>query len=199
MTQNLNSIASAFMLEGSVSAVKPLGEGFINDTFIVDTTSGVRYILQRKNKKIFTNIPAMMDNILRVTNHLKNKIVNAGGDPLREAMTIIPTKDGELYFKDTDDEYWAICLFIEDTIAYQAATTPELAAQGGRGIGKFQSMLSDFTEPLVNILPGFHDMRFRFKQFDDAVAADAAGRVKDLGEEISWINSRREKIMDVWE
>ncbi|MEG3048522.1 MAG: phosphotransferase, partial [Mucinivorans sp.] len=118
---------------------------------------------------------------------------------LREAMTIIPTKDGELYFKDTDDEYWAICLFIEDTIAYQAATTPELAAQGGRGIGKFQSMLSDFTEPLVNILPGFHDMRFRFKQFDDAVAADAAGRVKDLGEEISWINSRREKIMDVWE
>ncbi|MEG1414824.1 MAG: aminoglycoside phosphotransferase family protein [Mucinivorans sp.] len=199
MTQNLNAIASAFVLDGSVTSVKPLGEGFINDTFIVETSNNVRYILQRKNKKIFTNIPSMMDNILRVTNHLKNKIIASGGDPLREAMTIIPTTNGELYFKDSTNEYWAVCLFIEDTIAYQSATTPELASQGGRGIGKFQAMLSDFKEPLVNILPGFHDMRFRFTQFDQAVAADAAGRVRNLTEEISWINARRDKIMEVWE
>lgn len=199
MTNKLNAIASAFVLDSDVTSVKPLGEGFINDTFIVETSSGVRYILQRKNKKIFTNVPSMMENILKVTNHLKTKIINAGGDPLREAMTIIPTKDGKLCFKDAEEEFWASTLFIEDTIAYQAATTPELAAQGGRGIGKFQAMLSDFTEPLANILPGFHDMRFRFKQFDEAVAADAAGRVKDMSEEISWVNSRRDKIMEVWE
>lgn len=195
----LNAIANSFMLEGDVTAVRPLGEGFINDTFIVETTSGTRYILQRKNKNIFTNVPAMMDNIVRVTNHLKNKIIAAGGDPQREAMTVVPTTTGSLYFKDQEGEFWAVCVFIDDTVAYQAATTPELAAQGGRGIGKFQAMLADFKEPLANILPGFHDMRFRFNQFDEAVANDAAGRVKDLTEEISWINSRRAKIMEVWE
>lgn len=195
----LNAIANSFVLDGTVTGVRPLGEGFINDTFIVETTSGTRYILQRKNKNIFTNVPAMMDNIVRVTNHLKNKIIAAGGDPQREAMTIVPTTTGSLYFKDEAGEFWAVCVFIDDTIAYQAATTPELAAQGGRGIGKFQAMLADFKEPLANILPGFHDMRFRFKQFDEAVAADAAGRVKDLTEEISWINARRDKIMEVWE
>lgn len=199
MTNKLNSIAAQFVLEGAVESVKPLGEGFINDTFIVETSDTVRYILQRKNKNIFTNVPAMMENIVKVTNHLKNKIIKAGGDPMREALTVIPTKDGKLYFKDTDEEYWAVCLFIKDTIAYQAATTPELAYQGGKGIGKFQAMLADFTEPLANILPGFHDMRFRFKQFDQAVAADAAGRVKDLTAEIGWVTSRRDKIMEVWE
>lgn len=199
MTNKLNAIASAFVLEGAVVSVKPLGEGFINDTFIVQTDGGVRYILQRKNKNVFTNVPAMMENIVKVTNHLKNKIIKAGGDPRREAMTIIPTHDGKLYFKDAQDEFWAVSLFVDDTIAYQAATTPELASQGGRGIGKFQAMLSDFTETLTNILPGFHDMRIRFKQFDEAVKADLAGRVKDLSTEIGWINSRRDKIMEIWE
>ena len=57
-----------------------------------------------------------------------------------------PTKDGKLYYQDEDGEYWAVCVFIGDTIAYQKADTPELAYQGGKGIGKFQAMLSDFTE-----------------------------------------------------
>lgn len=199
MTTNLNQIISCFALDSEAMAVKPLGEGFINDTFIAQTQSGTRYILQRKNRKVFINIPAMMDNIVRVTNHLKNKILRAGGNQMREAMTIIPTKDGKLYYQDSEGEYWAVCLFIDDTIAYQSADTPELAAQGGAGIGKFQSMLADFKEPLADILPGFHNMRFRFKQWDDVLAADPVGRAASVKEQIEWVESRREQILKVWE
>lgn len=198
MTSNLNFIASKFAVEGSVESVKALGEGFINDTFIVTTSFGTRYILQRKNRKIFTNVPSMMDNIVRVTNHLKNKIIAAGGDALREALTVTPTQDGKLYYKDDTGEYWAMCLFIENTVAYQKADTEALAAQGGRGIGKFQAMLSDFKEPLADILPGFHNMRFRFKQWDEIVAADPVGRAAAVKTEIEWVNSRRDKIMALW-
>lgn len=198
MTENLKNTAAKFSLEGSVDSVKPLGEGFINDTFIVNTSSGVRYILQRKNSKIFTNIPSMMDNIVRVTNHLKNKIIRAGGDPLRGAMTIIPTTEGGLYFKDNEGQYWAMCLFIEDTIAYQSATTEELACQGGKGIGKFQAMLADFKEPLADILPGFHNMRYRFEQWDDVLAKDPVGRAASVATEIAWIESRRNEILNLW-
>lgn len=200
MEQKLNKIAEKFAIDNQITRVKPLGEGFINDTFIIETTSDKeKYILQRKNKKIFTNIPAMMDNILRVTNHLKNKILAAGGDPMREAMTIIPAKDGKLYYKDEDQEFWAVCLFIDDTIAYQAATTPELAYQGGKGIGKFQAMLADFTEPLADILPGFHNMRFRFQQWDAILAKDPVGRKAACAEQIQWIESRRDEMMAMWE
>ena len=199
MNTNLTKIAKNFKLEGKISEVKPLGEGFINDTFII-TTEGKspNYILQRKNKKIFSPIPAMMDNIQKVCLHIKKKVEKSGGDPMREAMTIIPATDGKLYFLDEEQEYWAVCLFIQDTIAYEAAETPELAYAGGKGIGKFQSLVSDLNEPLVNILPGFHDIRYRFKQWDEVLTNDPVRRKAKVAAEIEWIENRRKEMLDFW-
>jgi len=199
MNTDLIKIAEKFKLKGEVAEVKPLGEGFINDTFVITTKGKTpNYILQRKNKNIFSPIPAMMDNIQKVCLHIKNKVEKAGGDPMREAMTIIPATDGKLYFLDEEQEYWAVCLFIDDTIAYEAAETPELAYAGGKGIGKFQSLVSDLNESLVNILPGFHDIRYRFKQWDEVLAKDPVGRKAEVNTEIEWIESRRNEMLDFW-
>jgi hypothetical protein len=176
-----------------------LGEGFINDTFIIKTGNGTpNYILQRKNKNIFSPIPAMMENIQKVCLHIKGKVIAAGGDPMREAMTVTPTMDDKLYFLDEEDEYWAACQFIDDTIAYEAAETPELAYAGGKGIGKFQSLVSDLKEPLTNILPGFHDIRYRFNQWDEVLAKNPVGRKEKVAEQIEWIESRREEMLNFW-
>ena len=199
MSTDLNEIAKQFQIEGIVTEVKPLGEGFINDTFIIKTGAGTpNYILQRKNKKIFSPIPAMMENIQKVCLHIKEKVVAAGGDPMREAMTVTPAKDGKLYFLDNEDEYWAACQFIDDTIAYEAAETPELAYAGGKGIGKFQSLVSDLKHPLTDILPGFHNIRFRYKQWDEIIAKDPVGRKAEIAEEISWVENRRKEMLDFW-
>ena len=177
MKTDLTFIANQFQIEGKIEEVAPLGEGFINDTFIIKTgEKSPNYILQRKNKKIFSPIPAMMENIQKVCLHIKGKVKAAGGDPMREAMTVTPTTKGELYFLDEEDEYWAACQFIDDTITYDAAETPELAYAGGKGIGKFQNLVSDLKEPLTNILPGFHDIRYRFNQWDEVLAKDPIGR-----------------------
>lgn len=199
MNYNLELIASQFELEGTIQSVKPLGQGFINDTFIITVDSPAkRYILQRKNKNIFTDVPAMMQNIKMVCDHIKAKVSASGGDHMREAMTVIETKDGKLCYESEDGEFWAVCLFIEDTKAYDSSNTPELAYQGGKGIGKFQSMLADFNGELADILPGFHNIRFRYEQWNDAISRDAAGRVADLGREISWIESRKAEMLDYW-
>ncbi len=198
---NLYNIAGQFCIKGTVANIAPLGEGFINDTFIVATTSEETpdYILQRKNRNIFKDIPAMMENIAKVTAHLKGKVAAQGGDPEREAMTVVPTKEGLLYYKDENGDFWAVSVFIDDTISYQKADTPELAYQGGKGIGLFQSMLSDFKEPLADILPGFHNIRFRFRQWDETLAKDPVGRKASVAEQISWIESRREEMLKFWE
>lgn len=196
MEHFLKSIASNFQIDGSVISVKKLGEGFINDTYIVETEDKCHnYILQRKNRRIFTDVPAMMDNILRVTNHIKSKVE----DPLRQSLTITTTTSGELFYKDDDDEYWAASLFIDNTVAYNAAKTAELAYQGGKGIGRFQSMLADFNEPLADILPGFHNMRYRFQQWDAILAKDSVGRKKECKELIEAVESRRTEMMALWE
>lgn len=200
MTEKLIAIASKFSIEGEIAEIKPLGEGFINDTFIVKTLADTdsNYLFQRKNKNIFKDVPSMMGNILKVTTHLKKKVAAKGGDIMREAMTLTPTKNGDLYFIDEEGEFWAMCLFIKDNLTYEAADSPELAYAGGKGIGKFQSMLSDMKEPLVDILPGFHNIRFRFKQWDEVLTKDPAGRKTELTKEIAWVEDRREEMLEFW-
>lgn len=199
MNTDLNKIARQFQLEGNVKEVVALGEGFINDTYVIKTEGDFpNYILQRKNKRVFSPIPAMMENIQKVCSHIKAKVEKAGGDPMREAMTIIPANDGKLYYTDEEDEYWAVSLFIDDTIAYEAAETPELAYSGGKGIGKFQSLVSDLKEPLTDILPGFHNIRIRYEQWDDVLKKDPVGRKAEVAEEINWIESRRDEMMNFW-
>ena len=199
MKAELQEIASQFALEGAITAIDSLGEGFINDTFIVRTAGDAPdYILQRKNKSIFPDVPAMMENIRKVTDHIRRRVAAAGGDPRREAMTVVATRDGKLYHVDAQGEYWTVSVFISDTIAYNKADSPELARKGGEGIGKFQAQLADFTEPLAETIKGFHNIRHRFVQWDEALRRDAAGRVKDLAEEIGWIESRRDEMLSFW-
>ena len=188
-------ITDKFDLDGVVVSIKPLGEGFINDTFTV-TTEGdsPNYILQCKNHAIFPNVPEMMNNIEMVTRHIKSKVK----DPIRETLTVTRTKDGALYYKDENGKFWAMCIFIPNTITYERADNTALAYQGGVGIGRFQSLLADFGKPLAETIKGFHNIRWRFQQWDEAIASNAAGRVKDLAEQISWIESRREKMLEFW-
>ena len=188
-------IAGKFALDGRPLEVKPLGDGFINDTFIVKTDGPFRYILQRKNKSVFPDVPAMMGNIKAVTEHIKKKVQ----DPMRETLTVIPTKDGELCFKDPEGEYWAVCLFIEDTLTYDVASSPAMARQGGVGIGRFQSLLADFDKPLAEVIKGFHNIRWRFAQWDASIRADKADRVDDVPEEIAFVEGRRGEMLSFWE
>lgn len=209
MTQMKNIVAK-FAVEGTVTDIKPLGPGFINDTLIVKTEEGPKYILQRKNHIVFPDVPGMMNNILMVTEHIKAKVAAEGGDPMREVLTIVKRKPesisaqeadlayNDLYYKDEEGNFWAMCTFIEGSVTYEKADTPALAYKGGQGIGKFQAQLSDFTTPLSETIKGFHNIRWRFQQWEEALKRDAAGRVKDLAEEISRIESRKEEMLGFW-
>lgn len=195
----LLNIAHNFDIEGEISNIEALGEGFINDTYIVTTEGDApNYILQRKNHNIFPDVPAMMNNIGRVTRHLKAKVDSAGGDAQREVLTVIPTKQGELYHK-YDEEFWAMSLFIEESITHNKATSPRLAYMGGKAIGRFQSLFADFNEPLAEVIKGFHNIRWRFEQWDSTLAEDRVGRAKEVATEIEWIESRRETMLSFWQ
>ena len=210
--EQMMEIARKFDVGDSISEIKPLGPGFINDTFVIKTGGEhpVRYILQRKNHIVFPDVPGMMNNIEMVTEHLKKKVAAEGGDPMREVLTVTKRRPdsmsdeeskafaGDLYYKDENGNYWAVCVFIEGSVTYEKADTPALAYKGGQGIGKFQAYLSDFTTPLAETIKGFHNIRWRFEQWDEAIARDAAGRVKDLSEEIGWVNSRRQEMLGFW-
>ena len=117
---------------------------------------------------------------------------------MREAMTLVPTHEGALYYLDEEKEYWALCLFIRDHVSFEKADSPEIATAGGAGIGKFQFLMSDFEGTLVDTLPGFHNMSFRYQQWDEVLMKDPVQRKAAVAEEISWIEERREQMLDFY-
>ena len=192
-------VLSNFDLNEEAVEVTPFGNGHINDTLKVTTTSGkAMYILQRINHNIFTNVEMLQNNIHTVTSHIRKKLEERNeSDINRKVLTFLPTKDGKLYYHD-GESYWRVCLMIPDSKSLEEVN-PELSYEAGKAFGDFQSMLADIPEDtLGETIPNFHNMEFRLQQFNDALKADAAGRldkVKDLVSEIE----KRAKAMCIQE
>ena len=98
------NLLDKFRFEGEPIFVEPFGCGHINVTFAVYFKSEARpphrYILQRINTDIFKDPDGLMENIVKVTAFLREKIIAAGGDPERETLTVIETTDGKPYYRD---------------------------------------------------------------------------------------------------
>ena len=186
--EELLNILDQFTLAEKVVSAEPFGNGHINDTLKVTNEKGeIKYVLQRINHLIFTNVDMLQNNINTVTTHIRKKLEAKGESDIdRKVLTFLPTKEGKPYYFD-GDSYWRVCLFIPNSKSYEEVT-PELSYEAGKAFGDFQSMLSDLPEgSLGETIPNFHNMEFRLQQFHDAVKANAAGRleeVKDLIEEV---------------
>ena len=194
MTQKLRDIGSQFVLHGEYVCSKPYGAGHINDTFVVTYDQGgtlVRYIFQRINHSIFKDPVALMDNIVRVTDHQRIKC--AGSDPSRRAMTVIHSKDGLPYVRDVEGGYWRVYIMIEKARTYDVLESKEQAFQAAKAFGEFQKQLVDIPgERLKETIPDFHNTPKRFENFVVALNADSKNRAQFAKKEIEFFLSKRE-------
>jgi Ser/Thr protein kinase RdoA (MazF antagonist) len=191
---NLQSITSQFALTGTVLSVLPYGSGHINDTYKVETAEAGyhNYILQRINHKIFKNVPGLMDNIDRVTKHIRIKLEHTpGADPDRQVLTLIPTLDHKSFYQDPDGNFWRVYIFIEDNRSYDIVDTPEKAFEGGRMFGKFQSMIADLPGgPLFETIPNFHNIDMRLETLKQTIEKNPVGRASLVSQEVEFVMQR---------
>lgn len=181
--EKLNNIVSTFAIEGTPAEIKPLGNGLINDTYIVRTqeTEAPDYVLQHINHHIFTDVEGLQRNITAVTRHIRRKLEASGADDInRRVLTFIPLCDDadKTYYFDGEN-YWRIMVFIPEADTFNAVT-PEYSRFAGEAFGDFQSMLVDIPEELTETIPNFHNMEFRLQQLREAIEADAAGRLESV-------------------
>lgn len=181
-----------FGLADNLLECKPFGNGHINDTFLVSLQNEegevYRVILQRMNKKIFTKPVEVMENVLGITEFLKKKILENGGDPKRETLNVLQTTEGYPYFVDSFGEHWRCYLFIENAICYDKVESPEDFYESAYAFGNFQRLLADYpAETLHEIIEGFHDTKARFEVFKKAVSEDVCGRAEKVQAEIEFV------------
>ena len=201
MPHNIRHVASYFQMPGDYLGHKPCGNGHINDTFEIAFSQGgnrVRYIIQRINHNVFTRPELVMDNIIRVTTHLAEKLRLAKEPELnRRVLTLIPCRDGNLWYCDDNGNNWRAYIYIERAKAHDHVDSPALAEEAARSFGKFQKSLVDLPgTPLAETIPNFHNARCRFDAFTRAVENDAAGRANSVEREIDFV-LEREELVDV--
>lgn len=190
----VEDVISQFNLDGEIRDIHPYGSGHINDTFRLQNADKKKpdYLLQRVNHTVFKDIPSLMENIRYVTEHIRKKLEAKGmADSFRRVLTLVPTKNGNIYFKDAEGNFWRIFYFITKTVSYDIVSTRQQAKEGGRAFGEFQRWLSDFKPGILkDTIPYFHNIEKRYEKFVNVVAADPIRRVKEVEPEIEFVTDR---------
>lgn len=189
-----SELINKFDVNLTIKEIAPFGNGHINDTYLIKTapSEAADYMLQRKNHKIFKDIQGMMKNIVITTNHIRNKLVAAGEKEVdRKVMTYFPAKDGQMFVKDADGNFWTLFLYIADCQVVENIQKPEQAFSAAQAFGHFQQQLADLPgEELIETIPNFHNGISRLFDFQLSVMKDIAGRVNDNKLLIDKITSR---------
>ncbi len=197
MTHNLPEVAAQFRLNGQYLEAHPYGYGHINDTYAVYVHrdgSVNRYILQRINDYVFKDPVALMENVTRVTRHLRKKIQASGGNAERETLNVVPTVRDRTFYLSPQGNYWRGYIFIKDAQTYQNVVNMAHIYNAARAFGRFQAYLSDFpADQLHEVIPDFHHTRKRFETFEKVLDADPVNRAHSVKEEIDFIEARAEE------
>ncbi|MBQ8321350.1 MAG: aminoglycoside phosphotransferase family protein [Clostridia bacterium] len=196
MADQIQSIISNFNVEGEFVSAVPYGSGHINNTkYVVINQNGKNkeYILQRINKNVFKDPAKLMENYTSVTEFLRKNIIKNGGDPDRETINVVKTREGKNFYLDEDGEYWRLILFVTDSLSFDKVERPEQFYDSAVAFGNFQYLLKSYpAETLTETIVNFHNTPVRFANLMAAVDADKCGRLSEVTSEVEFCKEREE-------
>ncbi len=196
MSESMQKILDSFDVKGKVVFFETYGSGHINETYYIIVRNNIdneEYILQKINTKVFKDPDKLMKNYAGVTEFLRKKIVQNGGDPKRETINIVKTKDGQNYHRDDLGGCWRLLIFVKDSISYDKVENPKQFYDSAVAFGNFQRLLADYpADTLHETIANFHNTPDRLRVFKEALAADICGRAKEVREEIDFVLEREE-------
>jgi hypothetical protein len=194
MINKLKKIFNNFQIKGEFLDACPYGNGHINDTFAVickkDNTKKY-YIFQRINTDVFSNPEKLMENIVRVTTHIRKKLLHQGyKDINRRVLTVIDTNEGNYYYEDEEGNCWRVYDFIENAHTYDVPESTNQIYKAAKAFGEFQRMLVDLPDPpLFETIPDFHNGQMRFKTFQNVLQADKYNKACQAEKEIEFLQN----------
>jgi len=176
--------------------VERFGSGLINDTYLCEFSEAGemrKYILQRINTAVFRQPGQVMENVDIVTTHIADRLRALGvSDPYSVTPALIRTRDRASCHQDASGAYWRMFHFIESGVVFDRITDAGHAYEIGRGLGRFQFLVSDL-EPgkLHDTLPGFHHTPRYLAEYDEALKENSRGRASEAGAEAALVSRRR--------
>lgn len=167
--------------------------GHINETYLITTDTGARYILQWINTYVFPNVNALMSNMSAISAFLKGHQEN------KTAMiSYIDTLDGRSYYDDGQGGCWRIYRFVDNSVCHQSAESPEEFYESARAFGGFQYALRDFpAERLEETIVNFHNTEDRYRKLKVSIETDCCGRLAEVRRETEFALARERRACEL--
>lgn len=177
-TYNLANIANKFVYQSNISEIRPLGNGNINDTFLVTANplgdkAGARFILQRLNTQIFRQPELVMQNMRVLTEHAHDRLKHTPprSDRRWEIPQVVLTRDARDYWIEPDGSFWRAISFIDNSYSLDAIRDCKHALEVGYALGTFHNSINDLSPTkLADTLVGFHITPLYLQQYESALA-----------------------------
>ena len=194
--ENLKSIFNEFDHKSNYVSHSELNSGHINDTFLVKTDGTKNYILQRINHTVFKNVPGLVNNKVLTSLHLKSKYPTLSEEELsKKVLSFVKSKSTDFYYVKKGGAYWNVMIFIENSITHEIVKNQEIAYEGGKLLGEFLNNTADFdSSQLIDVIPYFHDMSFRFKQYASSLQSASKNRLQKAEKYISIVSELKEEM-----
>ncbi len=173
-------IAEQFEVSGLLASIRPTGSGNVNDTYLAvfrTHFSEERVIIQRVNRHVFANPEWIMENMSILTSHCHKQLQSESGtaDRIWQLPRIVPCRDGQDFFKDTNGDFWRALTLIASAKSYDVAQNEEHAFEIGTVLGQFHRLVSSMNPlSLRDTLPGFHETPSYLEQYDAVVQTPEA-------------------------
>ena len=178
-----------FPTDGAPVSCEQIKSGHINETYLITTDNGTRYILQWINRYVFPNVNALMNNMAAISAYLAKR------EKGKMAMIrYIDTLDGHSYYDDGHGGCWRIYRFVDHSICVQRPESLEDFYECARAFGHFQYVLNEFpAEQLEETIVNFHNTVDRYRQLREALREDSEGRAAEVQPELEYLFSREDK------
>lgn len=186
LNEKLQEVCRAFRIYDEYVGYETIQMGNVNRTYKVNflLPGGVpkAFLVQNVNTYAFREPIGLMDNIDKVTEHIRAKC------PDQTCLHFHHTVDRKTYVVDGEN-FWRMTNFIP-SVTFNSLRDPQILTNAGKAFGEFQNQLSDFDITLLNeTIPGFHNTRQRYEKLERAIAEDKMGRVAEVQEEINYLRS----------
>jgi Ser/Thr protein kinase RdoA (MazF antagonist) len=181
--ERLRFIGRHFAIEGELAESSRIDSGYIHDTYLAHYRRGVH---QRVNHPVFRDPVALMDNLARVTAHLRTGLDRRGVTDLhRRCLTLVPARSGRLFHLADEGCTWRTFHYIAGARTRDTVERPDQAYRAARAFGEFAALLADLPPPpLAETIPHFHDLPQRFANLEEAVREDRRERAALVRAEI---------------
>lgn len=166
----LDLVLGKFQVSFNEIVIKPINQGYINDTYLIINNNKAEYILQRLNTNVFKNPEVLHNNFNKALLKLKSNNY--------QEISLIQTTDNKLFYQN-DNNCWRLLTYIDNSNAFNFTKDPEIAFEAGGILGKFHMLLSNEThDAYQDVIENLNHLPSKINEFESAILNTTSKRIE---------------------